>query len=713
MKNLFQKSFLGVITTGVFVLSGFFLLHTGSRTPLSASISVGNTPALGNYVEGEMLVVLRDDTPPSGGVGTMSIDSPEFENDIFSAQQVAEQTLSNTFPNANIETKILFDARTAHFSENQVLRIEALEQNAFGESSALEDRLVYATLRDSTQTTQSLLNNVAALKNSGQGENILSYQPNYIYELPPVENFEELSPDAITEQGLGGESPTTFWNIFSNDFHAGISANVAWNEGITGEGVTVAVLDTGVDVSHPDLQENIWKNTGETSCVDGIDNDGNGYIDDCFGWDMGGDGNGAGDNDPTGSIFHGTHVAGIIAAERNGIGAVGVAPDSKIMPLKIFDDNGFATTENFMEAMEYAWRNGADIISISLGRNDTCAELEQTAINKAFSAGVFIVASSGNADLQHGMTPPFPNAPAICNNVFTTGATNAEKTRASYSNYRDENDLVDAIVPGGEGEHSITSTFPGGGYGTSSGTSMATPHAAGLAALLLQEVPELSPVQVKNRLCESAEDLGEAGTDKYYGCGFLSTAVLDSLHSVANLVLSPEEVTISSETDPLSFTAQGGTGQYSFLLANGSTGMTKENCLGGSNPVCILSHPTRSGMATLTVLSGNESAVSLISVSDSGNILPNSSSNIGITPTTSKKLVAPGDRVQYTIRFQNMTGTDYQTVEVVSDYDEQSVTPVSSSIPSGCQNSSGKITCSVGALSAGQEKVIQYSVDIK
>ena len=193
------------------------------------------------------------------------------------------------------------------------------------------------------------------------------------------------------------------------------------------EGVTVAVLDTGVDITHPDLQDNIWTNTGETNCTDGIDNDGNGYIDDCHGWDMGGNGNGVGDNDPVGSIFHGTHVAGIIAAEKNGTGAVGVAPDAKIMPLKIFDDNGFATTENFMEAMEYAWRNGADIASISLGRNDVCAELEQTAINKAFSAGVFIVASSGNEDTQHGMDLPFSNAPAVCENVFATGATNAEK----------------------------------------------------------------------------------------------------------------------------------------------------------------------------------------------------------------------------------------------------------------------------------------------
>lgn len=701
-----SRFFLGII--GIVAIAGFFVLHTPSPHNLSASLSLGENETLGKYVEGEMLVVLRDDNVPTGDVGSMSVDSQTFEEEVAVAQQTAEQTFDNLFPNANIETKILFDPRTADFSANQILRMDALGE----EVPTSEERLVYATVRDSTRTTESLLNDIETLKNSGQGDNILSYQPNYIYEIPPVENVQEFDPGTVGQQGLSGESPITFWNIFSNTAGAGVSADEAWNQGITGEGVTVAVLDTGVDITHPDLQDNIWTNTGETNCTDGIDNDGNGYIDDCHGWDMGGNGNGVGDNDPVGSIFHGTHVAGIIAAEKNGTGAVGVAPDAKIMPLKIFDDNGFATTENFMEAMEYAWRNGADIASISLGRNDVCAELEQTAINKAFSAGVFIVASSGNEDTQHGMDLPFSNAPAVCENVFATGATNAEKNRASYSNYSDGNNLVDAVVPGGEGNNSIASTFPGGGYGTSSGTSMATPHAAGLAALLLQEEPGISPAQMKTRLCEYADDLGETGDDQYYGCGFLSTASLAPLHSSASLSISPAEMTITSEINSISFTASGGSEEYSFLLANGETGMAKQNCPGGSNPICLLSTPTGTGEATLTVLSGEESATSLIFVTNTS-LLPNASNNISITPTASKTLVTAGDQMKYTIRFGNTTNEDYDSIKVVSDYDETKVTPVRSSLPSGCQESNGTITCTVGALSAGEEKEIQYQVDVR
>ncbi|MGB0905414.1 MAG: S8 family peptidase, partial [Mangrovicoccus sp.] len=175
---------------------------------------------------------------------------------------------------------------------------------------------------------------------------------------------------------------------------ADIDAPEAWTQA-TGEGVIVAVIDTGVDYTHADLDDNMWVNTGEIA-GNGIDDDGNGYIDDVYGYDFAND-----DGDPLDSQGHGTHVAGTIAAEAdNGIGVVGVAYDAQIMALQFFDDNGNGSTFDAILALEYAVLMGAQISNNSWGGGSYSTALAE-AIAMAGDAGHLFVAAAGNDALNN------------------------------------------------------------------------------------------------------------------------------------------------------------------------------------------------------------------------------------------------------------------------------------------------------------------------
>ena len=148
----------------------------------------------------------------------------------------------------------------------------------------------------------------------------------------------------------------------SNDWNLNaINAPESWAAGYTGQGVIVAVVDTGVDINHPDLMSQIWVNAGEIA-GNGIDDDGNGYVDDVHGWDFA-----SNDNNPDDGNGHGTHVAGTIAADDNGIGATGVAPDATIMPVRVLGNNGSGSASSVAAGIRYAVNMGADIINLSLG----------------------------------------------------------------------------------------------------------------------------------------------------------------------------------------------------------------------------------------------------------------------------------------------------------------------------------------------------------
>ncbi len=475
----------------------------------SAALSLGAS-TLKPHVPGQVLIVVPDSIVPSvpAPAGSMNINSIDYQNEMNAVDSHVETLLASKFNDSDleIETHVLFDNKGAQLNENRVNRIKKInrEQGYSTNSVADSSRLIFTQVKSKTKTTQELLDIVK------DDPDIAFSQPNYIYSLPRP-NSTETEDTKL----MNAETPNMQWNIFNNFSGAGIDADKVWEMGYTGKGVTVAVVDTGVDIDHPDLVGNIWENKRETNCTDGIDNDANGFIDDCHGWDFGDD-----DNDPNGINFHGTHVAGIIAAEKDEAGVVGVAPDAKIMPLKVFPDDGFAQTIDVVNAIEYAWRNNADIISTSLGREDNCSSLEMKAISEAMQAGVAVFTSSGNGDPNHNLYIPFPNAPAVCPGSFATGATDKVKEVPKYSNYYQ--DMVDALAPGGSVGEPILSTSVNGGYIGSSGTSMATPHVSGIAALLFQKNPLFTPQDIFTLLCEGADDLGPEGVDSVHGCGFVN-----------------------------------------------------------------------------------------------------------------------------------------------------------------------------------------------
>jgi hypothetical protein len=267
-----------------------------------------------------------------------------------------------------------------------------------------------------------------------------------------------------------------------------IGAPAAWDVTTGSAGVTVADIDTGVDWSHPDLSSQIWVNPGEncSGCrTDGIDNDHNGYVDDWRGWDFVNN-----DNDPMDDHGHGTHVAGTIgAAGNNGVGVAGVNWDVRIMPVKFLNAQGSGTTADAISAVLYAAQNGADVMNNSWAGGDYSQALAD-AITVADQHNSLFVAAAGNDGNDNDATPTYP-ASYDLPNVVAVAATDSSDGIAYFSNYGQQS--VDLGAPG----VNIYSTWPGGGYQYLSGTSMATPHVAGAAALLKARFPSATAVGLK------------------------------------------------------------------------------------------------------------------------------------------------------------------------------------------------------------------------
>jgi subtilisin family serine protease len=226
---------------------------------------------------------------------------------------------------------------------------------------------------------------------------------------------------------------------------ADIDAPEAWDLTTGSPDVVIAVIDTGIAYDHPDLMDNIWTNTGETNCTDGIDNDGNGYIDDCRGWDFIGD-----DNDPMDYNGHGTHVAGTIAAVgNNNMGISGVMWQAKIMNLRFLGVNGTGTTADAVSAILYANEKGAHIINNSWGGTG----YSQTLKDAIDASNAVVVCAAGNSGKSNDSSPFYP-ASYTSSNVIAVAATDHDDALASYSNYGINS--VDVAAPGS----SIYSAIP-------------------------------------------------------------------------------------------------------------------------------------------------------------------------------------------------------------------------------------------------------------
>ncbi|MFC0272503.1 S8 family peptidase [Metabacillus herbersteinensis] len=259
-----------------------------------------------------------------------------------------------------------------------------------------------------------------------------------------------------------------------------IKADRVQSTGVKGAGVKVAVLDTGIDSSHQDLNV-----TGGASF---IANEPNPFA----------DGN-----------SHGTHVAGTVAALNNTVGVLGVAPDVSLFAVKVLDSAGSGSYSGIAQGIEWAIDNDMDVINMSLGGSSGSTALQQ-AVDNAYNSGVVVVAAAGNSGSKGKRNTI--GYPAKYASAIAVGAVDSNNNRASFSSVGSE---LEVMAPG----VNILSTVPGNGYDSFNGTSMASPHVAGAAALILSKNPNLSNVQVRERLRNTATNLGDPF---YYGAGLIN-----------------------------------------------------------------------------------------------------------------------------------------------------------------------------------------------
>lgn len=269
-----------------------------------------------------------------------------------------------------------------------------------------------------------------------------------------------------------------------------IGAGIVHDDGNKGTGIKVAIIDTGIDYNHPDLDANY---------VGGYD-----FVNN--------------DSDPMDDNGHGTHCAGIIAAEDNDTGVVGVAPEAKLYAVKVLNQYGKGSYSDVVAALEWSVDNGMQVTSNSYGSAGNPGETVKQAFDNAYAAGVLSIAAAGN---NYHSSPDTVIYPARYDSVVAISATDSSDYLASFSS---AGPAVELAAPG----VNVYSTIPGNSYGTKSGTSMACPHVSGTAALVLASNPSWANSQIRAQLGDTAEDLGVPGRDTWYGYGLVDadTAVL-------------------------------------------------------------------------------------------------------------------------------------------------------------------------------------------
>jgi subtilisin len=301
-------------------------------------------------------------------------------------------------------------------------------------------------------------------------------------------NIEYIEPDyevtiaaEVLPWGIDRIDAELVWNGTQGGHDVGLGRNA-------GDGFKIAILDTGIDYTHPDLANNV---KGGVSFVDYTTD----YMDD---------------------HGHGTQCAGIAAAEDNDIGAIGVAPKAHLYAVKVMSSEGYGSTSRLLAGIEWATDNGMNVISMSIGSHEWAFVVEN-ACNEAYSAGIVLVAAACNANESVW-------CPAAFDSVIAVGATDSNDARASFSNFGPELELMASGV-------GIYSTELGGGYTSSTGTSMAAPHVSGTVALLFtSEIDSAYDFdsdgtwdsnEARKKLQDTARDLGDPGRDDYYGYGLV------------------------------------------------------------------------------------------------------------------------------------------------------------------------------------------------
>jgi subtilisin family serine protease len=292
-----------------------------------------------------------------------------------------------------------------------------------------------------------------------------------------------------------------------------IDAELAWETTRGAKGVTIAIIDSGVDYTHEDLASNMWVNPYEIP-NNNVDDDRNGFIDDVRGWDFGDQDNDPKDNCSAGIVGHGTLVAGVAAAAGdNNIGITGVAWNSSVLPLKAVDNTCGLYMSAVAQSIDYAVAAGAKVINMSLGQSISDPILE-SAVNNAYAHGVVLVAAAMN------FATSTPYYPAAYPNVIAVAATDRTDKVASFSDF---GSWVDLAAPG----VAVPAPLPGNRYGLYSGTSNASPMTAGVAALILSVYPMSTPEQVREKLLNGTENITALNPTYEGGAGQRVLGVID------------------------------------------------------------------------------------------------------------------------------------------------------------------------------------------
>lgn len=285
-----------------------------------------------------------------------------------------------------------------------------------------------------------------------------------------------------------------------------VSALKAWEITKGSKDIKIAVIDTGVDYNHKDLKGNIMINEAELNGEPGVDDDGNGYIDDINGYDFANM-----DNDPMDGHGHGTHCAGVIGATHDTTGIAGIMANVQILPIKFLTDKGSGDLEGAIKSIDYAVSRGVNVMSNSWGGGDRSEALFDS-IKAAEKAGVIFIAAAGNERNNNDKNPTYPASYKV-DSLVSVGAIDGKGKRASFSNYGKNS--VHVFAPG----VNIYSTVSNNGYKKMSGTSMACPHVAGVAGLILANEPNLSVDELKTRLMNTSVLSSELST--YTASGYV------------------------------------------------------------------------------------------------------------------------------------------------------------------------------------------------
>lgn len=366
---------------------------------------------------------------------------------------------------------------------------------------------------------QSLSGKASALS---KDERVEYVEANQIYSVGAIPN-DEMFDKLYGMHNLGANNGTV---------DADIDAPEAWDLQTGSKDVLVAVIDTGIDYNHEDLAPNMWSNPGETGLdaegrdkkTNGIDDDGNGYVDDWRGWDFVNN-----DNDPFDDNLHGTHCAGTIGAAGNdSVGVAGVAWSVSMVGVKFLSAAGSGTLTDAVLAIDYTTTIGVDISSNSWGGGGFSAAMEE-AIARNEEAGVLFVAAAGNSGTDNDSRPHYPSSYENPN-VIAVAASDNRDALAGFSCYGATS--VDLAAPG----VAIWSSVPDGGFRALSGTSMATPHVSGVAALVKASYPDASYEYIRDRILKGV-DYSEAVTGKSVTGGRLN-----AYNAIENDTVAPGKV---------------------------------------------------------------------------------------------------------------------------------------------------------------------------